>query len=82
MAFAVHALDIDDVIVLLGLFFRIGFLRRCCNLAMAKLPAGLVVIMELIEVFTGTGQRQNTGAARHCRAGAEQENGNQDYRDL
>ena len=82
MPLAVHALDVDDVIVLLGFFSGISILLRCCKLCMGELPALQVVIMELIEVFIAARQHQNTGAARHCRASAEQENGNQDCQNL
>jgi len=82
MPFAVHALDIADVIILLSIFFGVGLLPRRCNLCVAKLPARQIVIMELIEVFTDARQYQNTGTARHCRASVEQKNRHQDCQDL
>jgi len=82
MPLAVHALDVDDVIILLSFILGIGLLLRCRNLCMGKLPAEQIVIMELIEVFTGARQYQNTGTARHRRASAEQENRNQDCQNL
>ena len=82
MPFAVHALNVDDVIVLLGFFPGISILLRCCKLFMGKLPALQVVIMELVEVFIRAGQDQNAGAARHRRACAEQKHRKQDYQNL
>ena len=54
MPFAIHALNVVDVIILLTFRVGIGLLWRCCNLFMGKLPAHQIVTMEAIIVFTGT----------------------------
>ena len=39
MPLAVHALDVDDVIILLGFVFGIDVILRCRNLLMGKVSA-------------------------------------------
>jgi len=68
MPFAVHALDIADVVVLLGFIFGVGFLRRAGDLCVRKLPARQVVRVELGKVLIRARQYQNTGTTRHRRA--------------
>ena len=56
MVLTVHALNVNDVVILLTFLFGIGLVLRFGNLFIGQPPAQQIVIMELIVAFTGAWQ--------------------------